>query len=502
MGIIIRQGVKESLVLYLGVFIGALNYMFIYPKFLTPEELGLISYITETALLIVPLIGLGLPSVIIKYFPFFNDDIKHKGKWEFLTMVTITPLISFLIFIGLLFFIRNPIESFFASKSVLIQEFKIYIVPLVFLMLYISIFRNYCQSLKRTAVSALISESIIKVLLPIMVLLYAFSSQFDFNNVIQGLTLIYAFVVLILFLYLRWLNGFKLVFDRKRIGPYLKEIKSYSLFNIATSLGAKMATKMDIIMLGTLLKDLSFTGVYTLAFFITGIIDIPRKSLLRITAPHLAEYFKASNFDKISEVYKRVSLVQLFVGFFVFTCIYTSLDDIFSLIPNGVLYSGGKYVVLILGVAKLVDMITSTNNEIIMFSNKYKFNFYAMIIMAIINACANLILIPRFDIIGAALATFISLALFNLCKMIFIWKTFGLHPFSKKTIFVVLMGSIALYVFSLVPSFGEHLHHHILRLISINTLVTLLFAYTFFKLKISPPIITSIEEFVNKIWRK
>ena len=41
MGVIQRQGIKDSIVMYFSVAIGAVNALFIYPAYLTDAELGL-----------------------------------------------------------------------------------------------------------------------------------------------------------------------------------------------------------------------------------------------------------------------------------------------------------------------------------------------------------------------------------------------------------------------------------------------------------------------------
>jgi len=96
-------------------------------------------------------------------------------------------------------------------------------------------------------------------------------------------------------------------------------------------------------------------------------------------------------------------------------------------------------LVFLVGAAKLVDMGTSINNQIINFSKYYRFGFVAIILMAFFNVLANLMLIPEYGIVGAALATLISLGLYNLLKMLFIQWRFKMHPFGIKTLQLLLI---------------------------------------------------------------
>ena len=57
----------------------------------------------------------------------------------------------------------------------------------------------------------------------------------------------------------------------------------------------------------------------------------------------------------------------------------------------------------------------------------------------------NTIFIPEYGIVGAAIATFLSYALYNLAKYIFVYIKFQIQPFSIKTI-LILIWSFVLYI--------------------------------------------------------
>ncbi|MGK0316297.1 MAG: O-antigen/teichoic acid export membrane protein, partial [Saprospiraceae bacterium] len=115
MGVIKKEGIRQSIVTYIGVLIGAANTMYFYPKFFTEEELGLFRFLMNTVLLLLPFISLGVTNLSIRMFPTFrNDKNGHNGLLFFL-MVGI--LVGFTIFL-ILFFLGFPIfEGFFNDKS-------------------------------------------------------------------------------------------------------------------------------------------------------------------------------------------------------------------------------------------------------------------------------------------------------------------------------------------------------------------------------------------------
>ena len=50
---------------------------------------------------------------------------------------------------------------------------------------------------------------------------------------------------------------------------------------------------------------LSDTGIYTTAFYIGMIIEIPRRAISQISVPFISENIKKKNFSKIEKNYKR-----------------------------------------------------------------------------------------------------------------------------------------------------------------------------------------------------
>ena len=54
MGIIIRQSAIATFLTYIGVVIGYVNLLILFPKYMTPDEVGLTRIIQDSAMLMVP----------------------------------------------------------------------------------------------------------------------------------------------------------------------------------------------------------------------------------------------------------------------------------------------------------------------------------------------------------------------------------------------------------------------------------------------------------------
>jgi O-antigen/teichoic acid export membrane protein len=114
-------------------------------------------------------------------------------------------------------------------------------------------------------------------------------------------------------------------------------------------------------------------------------------------------------------------------------------------------------VVLLIGIARLIDMSNGVNTEIIQNSPYYRFNLISILFLGLISFATNYLMIPRFGLVGAAAGSTISILLFNLLKGGFIWWKMRLHPFEKRTLGILLLLAAAYGLAMLVPTQGDAL---------------------------------------------
>ena len=122
--------------------------------------------------------------------------------------------------------------------------------------------------------------------------------------------------------------------------------------------------------------------------------------------------------------------------------------------PNGEIYAPGKWVVFYIGLSKLFDMATGVNQEIVGTSKYYKIDLLFYIFLAVIAVITNLIFIPKFGITGAAMASAISIFLFNTIRFFFLLYVFRIQPFSLSTLKVLAVFVLTFLISSMPLSVG------------------------------------------------
>jgi len=244
--------------------------------------------------------------------------------------------------------------------------------------------------------------------------------------------------------------------ERKKGIPkeLMQQIFPYMGIMMFTGIGTTIVTKVDAFMISSMI-GLSGTGIYTISYFMTSVIEIPSKTTMQISAPFVSECLDSNNIPRLKELYVKYASNQALIGGFLLILLWTNLDSIFRIMPNGDLYSAGKLVVLFIGLGKLFDLSTGLNNQILVYSKYHRFQLFFVTFLGAITVIGNLVLIPVLGITGAAVASCSSYLLINTLVILFIKRKLGIQPFTLQTVKIFLLIGMAFLVDFLLPTLNS-----------------------------------------------
>lgn len=455
MGVIIRQSIKGTIANYVGVAIGFVTTFFVLTRFLTAEEIGLTRVLIDAATLLVALSQLGTSSSIVRYYPYFKDE--KRGDHGFFFWTLLVPLIGFVVFGALYVALRSPIENAFAEKSPLFVEYYYAVLPLAFFMLYMTIFESNANVLMRIVVPKITREVVVRLLSLIAYLLYAFN-LLTLNEFVAIFCSVYGIATLINIIYLCSLKRVSLRPDLQHITPTLRRDYLFYTTFVLTSACATAVTPVLSTFFISAQQGLAFTGIFAIATYIATIIDIPYRSLGAITQPQLSQAVKDNDTAGANRLCQNVSLHQLLVGAFLFFIIWSNIDLLFALLPNGAYYATAKNVVLILGLSKLINSTLSIGTSVLNYSRYYYFSLIFAFLQTALAIFFNNHLIPSWGIDGAAMATLFAYLFYYIALLIVVQFTLKITPFSWQQV-KVLMVMLLMFALDAACRFGlRHLY--------------------------------------------
>jgi O-antigen/teichoic acid export membrane protein len=479
MGIVQRQGLKASIATYIGTAIGAVNLMILFPRILAAEQLGLTRVFIAVAVLFSQAALLGAPFALIRYFPFFrNREKKHHG---FITLMSLFVAAGFVVISIVLFTVRNPVTDLYERRSPLFADHFAWVFPLALFMTLAEVGFYYCRALLKLPIPVLFREVMMRLVQTGGVLLFAFH-LIGFETFLAMFVGSYLVQVLLILGYIFYLKEFFFFAPIKLEGIVpLRQIQRYSLTMFAAVSAGIYSTNIDVIMMGYLL-NLDNTAVYSIAFFIGTIIQIPARNMNMVAASVVAESWKRDDRTAIQKLYAQTAINQLLVGGFLLLMIWINVDLLLSFMPS--FYAQAKWVILTIGIGKLLDMATGINGEIINASKHVNVNLYTNLMLIVISTVSNFLLIPLYGIMGAAVASALSVLFYNSVRMVFLYRAYNLQPFGWNTVKALSLIAVSFVLGWWLPSAANIWIDAAYR----SLLVAVIFCAPLIVLKISPEI--------------
>ncbi|MDR2979004.1 MAG: oligosaccharide flippase family protein [Bacteroidales bacterium] len=507
MGIIVRQSIKGTIVNYIGSFLGFIMTFFIMIRYLTPEEVGLTRILLDAAMLFAGLAAVGTNASIIRFYPYFkNPEKKDHG---FFTWTLLLPLLGFILALGAFLLFKEPIIHYFEKESPLFVKYSNFIIPLAFFLLYMGVFETNSNVLMRIVIPKFIREVVIRCILILVYLLYAFNvfSQYQF---VVAFCSAYGIALLLNIFYMFSLGMISLKPDLQFIDKkLLRNIGFYTVFLVAASLTGTITPMINTFFISGEM-GLSSNGIFAVATYIATIVEIPYRSLGAITQPQISHAIKDGDTNTANFLCKNVSLHQLLVGSLIFFFIWINIDAIFTIIPNGEIYQAGKWTVCIIGLSRLFNSAFSVGTTVLNFSQYYYSSLLFSFGLMGSAILLNIKLIPIWGISGGAIATLLSYLVYYLCLLAFTYYKTKVSPFSFRQLWVLaLLSGMFLLNFlwniSISPLIAKIEANQLLLTILDRGLCSILLAgisiFVIYKLHFSNEIRSLMEKMIGKVRR-
>lgn len=451
MGVIQRQTLKNNALAIVGVLIGAYSYLEIYSQNL--ELKGVLDGVVYWAMLLVPLLVFGMPSLMIRVLPYATEE-KEVGAAKLIALastvvVGITGLLAcFNYFLGDYSF---QLLSAWGMDVSFLRDHRWLILLLAFMGALRSVFIAHANNFQRIALPVLFENLLPKIGIPLIVLAVvhgyiSYESAPDWQLLVYGLTALGAT------LYGLHLGGWKYRLKPIKLnGISGKEMGMIALFGILTTVGTRLVTLTDGLMVLSLIGPEEM-AVYTFSVFVVLVMNLPTKAVNQVAAPIVARHWKEQSIAELGVLYRQTSEVLFVIAGVLLTGIIVLLPYLYQITEKTGQYAPGYMVAIALGVSQLVEASTSINNSITTYTAFYRWNSVFLFALGLANVLLNFLLISYFQLglVGAALASLLAVGFYNMVKVIFIWWKLKIQPFSWPQVWsgsgLVVIGVIAYYV--------------------------------------------------------
>lgn len=217
---------------------------------------------------------------------------------------------------------------------------------------------------------------------------------------------------------------------------WIKKLSNYGRFVLGTNLGSMLLQRVDVIMIGTFLGP-NAVAPYNVALRMTGYLEVPLRGLSTAIFPKIGKAWKEEGATGVSRLYEKTTADMLALTLPVCVGLAIGAEWVIQLLA-GPGYEDAVFllrILLIFAILKPWGRMFGTALDAI---GKPRVNFRFVMLGVLVNVLLNSLLIPLFNLPGAAYATVLAMLTMVIINH---WKINKIIPVRWKQVFVDLAGS-------------------------------------------------------------
>lgn len=475
------------------MLIGFVNVVILFPLFLSQEEFGLTRLVLSLISVMAQMSSFGVHRIAIKFFPIFRkEERKNNGLFLMLFLLSLSGTII----ISLIYFLfKQPILYYYQDEASLFNDYYKWIPLATLGMVIFIVFESFLQALRKTVFTNFLRNIVVR-LYWLVALFFYYKGYCTFYQFMMIYMLGYFFTAALCVVQLMASKEFSFDINKKYLkSRLLRPMVNYGAYTIFSGLTLILVISVDTLMIGALLPEdkLTFVGVYAVATYIASVISVPNAALARIASPLLAHDWRSKNLKNIDEVYKKSSVLMSFAGGIIYGAIAININEILSLMKPE--FAAAKYVILVLGFSRVLSMTFGVNYAILVVTKFYRAETFLAIFLLVLVIVTNLIFIPIYGMLGAAMGTALAIIMFNILMFLYVKYKVNLQPFTFKTLNMLLIGCVAGTITYFLPLIIEN---HILSIITKSVIFGFLYILPVYIFKISEDINLVVDKYLFK----
>lgn len=440
-------------------------------RFLGVEFFGLYTIGFSVIKLSEILAGVGLKTGGMRFISIYNNKDNSRLKGTLISSASISMLNGAIVGLAV-YLLSDKIALHFFHNPDLTRYIKLFALstPFVSGMNVVSSLLQGFQTTKYAVYSRDIVQPLTNILLIIL-----------FHYLGLGLSgMIYAFIfshLVALFAGIYYSSRlFPDLFNREINSSFeIRKLMQYSMPLFMMGFIGYFITWTDMLMLGYLgtSKDV---GIYRAASQLPLTMTLLMFATNSIYAPMAANLYDINEKDRLGNMLKATTrwITYATVPMFIML-IFTSKS--LMMIFGEEYVNIGSSVLLILSFSNMFDCLTGNVQVTLNMTSKQKWELMNISGIVILSIILNLLLIPRFGAIGAAVSHCISITFINILRVSEIHYIYKIHPFSKDTTKYLIPSFFSICILLLIRLVIKNEINIFLILINLSVIATIFVLY-------------------------
>lgn len=232
----------------------------------------------------------------------------------------------------------------------------------------------------------------------------------------------------------------------------IQELTTYSIPVLLASSIYVLLTYFDKIFIGIFLTP-EAVGKYEIAITLAALLSLFNRGFSFLVFPKISEAVELGNTSVIDDLYQQTTKwILLFTTPLILIMIYRPYPLVILFGEN---YSAAEIspILGLLAIGFFINAIVGPNSDALLGLGQTKAILKYNILAVIVNVILNILLIPRYELIGAAIASLVGYFLLNLLKSGNLYFYHGVKVVNKKSLLMAFsVFSIGSLIASSFPS--------------------------------------------------
>ncbi len=406
---------------------------------------GVYAYAMTLISLAIIFSRVGTGKSVLKFIPEYENDPERQQKM--VGLAYLTALVGSTVSGVGLYFFAPTITAYTLDNSLLTDVLRIFAVVLPFksvLALTNAIFRGQ-ERMELQVITDNIARPVFELLVVLIAILLGYSLLGVVYALAIGSILLAAFAISLLLAKTEIYP--QIVASRTKSD--IHRFYNYSVPLTLKDVGQYLYKRVDVLMVGFFLLEAD-VGIYQIAILIAGFLTLPLSGFNQLFPPVASRLYSNDNMNGLNQIYKKITRWALTISLIPGLIILIYAEEILSVFGNE--FIAGASVLILFTIAQLTNCAVGPSGYLLMMTEHQYLNLLNQWTLGVLNVILNYIFIMQYGLIGAALATASVLVFINLLRLVEVWYTERMFPYSVeywKPLATGLLSGLVMYSFSI-----------------------------------------------------
>lgn len=452
------------------------------PEFFSTDQFGVLGILEISGLVLTALLASGLPQSLTRWF--WDKEHKDNQKGIFFMSLS-TQLVVSVLFCVALIPLSDKISVMIFSKPDWSKA-----ITFVILASGIQSVNNVINTLMRLQSKSMLYTltNLLKLISVLSLTLYfILSKKMGLEGIYLAQVIGNAFIVLLLLGYT--IKNTKVFFDK----TIFKSMNVYGFPLLLANISAALLTVIDRFSLNSL-TVLKSVALYTLAFKITSVLKLVLVDSMKLAlGPMMIKRIDTADNKRF---YSKVLLYSSYILMFAIVGVSLFSYEIVKVIATSRAYWDAVAIIPVLSLSVFFVNMKEVTVYGLHIAKKTRIIGIIVVFSTIMSLVLNILLIPIWDIAGAAMATLLSQFIYWYACYYYSQKMFFVPYEIRKIITLLITGSVLSFS-SLLINGMDLLPRMIIKTICLMSFPFILYLFNFYE----PIELQAIRGFITK-WSK